>query len=382
MPVTACGDAVARERDTRPIPFGIYSPAVADFAGLAADGFTMVGPWYVPPPDRAMLDAAHAQGLGVLFPVGDDNQRYRAAGLALHWDEATVRSEVAAMVDAVADHPAVVAWYLMPEELRYWRADEVEYQQTVRETIRATDPLQRPIVGYQPNDRDAEQLGKSLTAFDIATKGMYVGYAGHTHRRAWVAWSTDALVTAAGDRPAWVLPEMFEDPPAATIDDVAAWARHDVMLGLLSGADGVLVYSGWRRPGFGAFDAYRRAYGALARELNGPSGLAAAIRAPRCRAHALTIEEGPSEATFVAATRSETWPTVAMFEMRDGDDRWLWLASSASEAVLVAVTPGFDAEIVSGDGAVVVDDTPEVLRLWLTPWAVVGLRATGRPPSE
>lgn len=370
--ITACGQNAALA--TRgPIPFGIYSPRVEDFAALAADGFTMVGPWYEPPPDRATLDAAAEHGLGVLFPVGYDNQRYRKEGEAIAWDEPTLRRELAAMVEAVADHPAIVAWYLMPEELRYWRPDEVEYQNVAREVIRTSDPLQRPIVGYQPNDRDATQLGASMTAYDIAAKGTYVGYSGHAHRRAWVAWSTNALVVAAGDRPAWVLPEMFEDPPAATIDDVAAWARHDVMLGLLSGADGVLVYSGWRRPGFGAFDAYRTAYGAIARELNGVGGLAPVLGAPHCRAHTLTVERGPVDVAFTAAERSERWPNVAMFEMVDGGDRWVWLVNSASESVLVAVTPGFTGEIVSGRDAAVVVDADDALRLWLTPWAVVGV---------
>lgn len=381
--VGAC-DASAPAVTHGPIPFGIYSPNVADFAALAADGFTMVGPWYQPPPDRALLDAAHANGLGVLFPVGYDNQRYHQADETITWDEPTLRREIAATIEAVADHPSIVAWYLMPEELRYWRPDELEYQAIAREVIRSTDPLQRPIVGYQPNDRDAEQLAKSMVSYDIAAKGTYVGYSGHAHRRAWVAWSTTALATAAAQRPAWVLPEMFEDPPAATIDDIAAWARHDVMLGLLSGADGVLVYSGWRRPGFGAFDAYRSAYGAIARELNGHGGIAAVMMSPHCRAHTLTIERGPLEVVFTAAKRTERWPSVAMFEMIDDGDRWVWLVNSASEAVLVSVAPGFAGEIVSGAGsAVVAPSDGDATQLWLSPWAVVGaVQRAGHPSSQ
>lgn len=367
---SSCAAIVGSPRSgTAPIPFGIYSPAVADFAALAADGFTMVGPWYVPAPDRTLLDAAAEAGLAVVFPVGYDNQRF-GAERTIGWDEATIRAEIGAAVDAVVDHPAIAVWYVMPEELRYWRDDELAYLRIARETILAHDPQQRPIVGYQPNDRDAEQLRAAMPSFDIVAKGTYANYSGFRDRRAWVRWSTAEQVEAAGPaRDSWVLPEMFEDPsgPAA----IDAWARHDVLAALLGGADGVLVYSGWRRPTFAAFDAYRAAYASVARELNGAARLGAVLRdGVRCRDHTVEQVDGPAVIDFVAGEASQRWPSIDSVELRHGDATWLWLVNSAAEPVTVRVTPPWDGELASGAAlAHRVDD-----RIWIAPWGVVGLR--------
>ena len=57
---------------------------------------------------------------------------------------------------------------------------------------------------------------------------------------------------------------------------IPKWVRHDVYLSLISGAKGIVVFSGWRRPKFPAFDRYFEAYAECAREINGPLG------SPRC----------------------------------------------------------------------------------------------------
>lgn len=361
--------AIDRSHSDDAMPFGIYSVPPTMFAELRAAGFTMVGPWYTPAPDRALLDAAKAAGLGVVFPLGYDHARYGKTH-AIEWTLDETRTHIAAQLAAVADHPAIVAWYLAPDELRSWKPDEVAYLEAALATIRANDS--RPIVGYQPNDRNATQLDPIVDAFDIAAKGAYVGYAGHRDRRAWVRWSAAELREAAGaDKPAWLLPEMFEEPRGEGPIDIDAWVHHDVYAGLLSGADGVLVYSGAPRRGFTSYDAYLAAYREVADELNGARGLGRVLRrATRCRARELTQLDGPREVEIVGAREQLRLASVQHVELADGDAHWSFLINSAAEPVVVRLSPPLHGETVLGrERAQLVDD-----RVWLSPWAVLVVR--------
>ncbi|MBX7082219.1 MAG: hypothetical protein K1X88_23625 [Nannocystaceae bacterium] len=352
------------------VPMGIISAAPSSFAALREAGFTMVGPWYRPAPDRALLDAAADAGLGVVFPVGYPHDRYLAEH-TIAWDAARIEAELTAQIAAVADHRAIVAWYLEPEELRYWRPEELAYLRRAVATIHAADPRARPVLGYQPNARDAQQLAPVLAHFDIGSKGAYVGFAGHRDRRAWMRWSVAQLreATPTG-RPVWVLTEMFEDPPAGSDVDIAAWVRHDVFASLLAGADGVLVYSGWRRPGFGAYDAYLAAYRDVAHALN-HQGLAAVLRGGRrCRSAAARVVDGPDAVALSIAGRAERWPSLQQVELRAGDEHWIWLVNSAAAPIVVehdALPPG---PLAYGHEHAARTDAG----LWLGPHAVVALR--------
>ncbi|MBK6918496.1 MAG: hypothetical protein IPH07_13955 [Deltaproteobacteria bacterium] len=346
------------------VPFGLFSAAPTEFHALRAAGFTMVGPWYVPPPDRALLDAAHTEGLGVVYPLGYPHESWQRAH-TIAWDEAQTRAEVGAMVDAVVDHPAIVAWYLGPEELRYWEPAEMAYLRVAAATIHARDPQRRPVLSYQANDRDAQQLAPVVRWLDIAAKGTYVNYAGHREARAWVEWSVEQLADASahGQRQ-WLLPEMFEDPAGATDDDIAAWVRHDVLAGLVAGADGVLVYSGWRRPGFTRYDAYLDAYRGVATAL-GEHGLGAALlHARRCSSRQLRIVDGPSEVQFVAAGRAQTRASVHHVELVDADGHWDVLVNGTADTITVELTPPPGGAWVYGEAII------DGARLRLSPWAV------------
>jgi hypothetical protein len=348
--------AIDRSVNDATIPFGIYSVPPSSFAELRASGFTMVGPWYAPAPDRALLDAASDAGLGVVFPLGDPK----------------LRIDVAEQLAAVVDHAAIVAWYLLPDELRAWRDDELAWLQASIATIRAGDPRGRPIVGYQPNDRSAAQLDPIVDVFDIAAKGAYVGYAGHRDRRAWVRWSAAELRAAAGPgKPAWLLPEMFEDPIGAGAIDIDAWVHHDVYAGLLSGADGVLVYSGAPRKGFTTHDDYLAAYREVADELNGARALGRVLhRANRCRARTLEQLDGPRDVDVTAVGDRQRIPSVLHVELADEGARWTWLVNSAASPIVVRLSPPLHGEIVLGaERTQQVDD-----RVWLAPWAVLAVR--------
>lgn len=349
------------------IAFGMYSADPRDFDALAQDGLTTVGPWYVPAPDRAVLDRAAAAGLGVVYPLGDPQGR--ANGVFAH-TEAQTRARVGAAVRAVVDHPAVVAWYLLPEELRAWDPAELAYLRVATETIRAADPLRRPILSYQPNHHDAAALAPVAAHFDIATKGMYANYAGHRDARVWVRWSVDEL-EAASDAPVWVVPEMFEDPPGADAAAIEGWVRHDVYAGLVAGARGVLVYSGFRRAGFSRFDDYLAAYRTVARELNGPLGLGdVLVRGTSCDVGAAEVVAGPSEVTFEVGDALRRAPSLGQLLLAHDGARWMWLVNSSPQPLTARVHGWSDA--------IVVAPTPRLRRdgddVHLPAWGVAVLR--------
>ncbi len=314
------------------LPFGFYSVPVARFEELATAGATMVGTYYGERPPRAMLDAAQQAGLGVLYPLGLEVPRVDEQG----------RAELLAQLDAVADHEAVVAWYVLPEELRPWSDAEMLYAARVRSIVRAHDPRDRPLLSYQPNHRDRDGLAQASASFDMVLRGLYANFVGAQDRRAWVREGARTIVSAADtDQAPWAVLEMFEEP--ADPANVRAWVRHDVYASLVAGARGVLVFSGWPRAGFPAYEAYLLAYLEVASELNGPLG----ISTPLLQGTAVPplefeILEGPTR-TDAAMGDSPRWvDSVAIRQVRDGDSRWIYLVNSSQHEVGVRlpVTPG------------------------------------------
>lgn len=315
--------SVTEIEDRQVLPFGFYSVPVASFDRLASAGVTMVGPYYGTRPSEALLDAAERAGLGVLYPLGLEAPRMDAEG----------RAELLAQIDAAADHEAVVGWYVLPEELRPWSEVEMLYAARLQAVVRGRDPLDRPLLSYQPNHRTRDDLAEASASFDMVLRGLYANFVGASERRAWVREGAGTIVAAAQvDQTPWAVLEMFEEPAETT--DVRAWVRHDVYASLVAGARGVLVFSGWPRSGFPAYEAYLAAYLEVATELNGPAGLATPlVRGRAARPVELEIVGGPTR-TDAAMGDSPRWvQSVASRQVRDGDTRWIYVVNSAEQSV-------------------------------------------------
>ncbi len=311
------------------LPFGFYSAPVDRFADLARAGVTMVGPYYGAPPTPAVLDAAAAHGLDVLYPVGFAQTR----------TEEEARAMLAEQIAAVAGHDAIAAWYVLPEELRPWVPAEMDYVAWVRETIRAQDPRQRPMLGYQPNHRQRDGLAEASASFDVVTRGLYANYVGAAHQRAWVREGAATIAAATGaTQSAWAVLEMFEQPDPDELGRIGQWVRHDVYASLLSGARGVLVFSGWPREGFPAYAQYLDAYLEVATELNGPRALATPllVGTPDDRL-ALETLDGPAEVELTAPGGARTVRALASREVRYGTSTWLYVVNSAEASLRVRI---------------------------------------------
>ncbi len=327
--------ATPRCREQSPIrnavrlPFGFYSAPVDRFAEMADAGVTMVGPYYGAFPDRELLDAAASHGLQVVFPVGFTETR----------TEEEARAMLAEQIAAVAGHDAIAAWYVLPEELRPWVPAEMDYVAWVRETIRAQDPRQRPMLGYQPNHRQRDGLAEASASFDVVTRGLYANYVGAAHQRAWVREGAVTIAEATGaTQSAWAVLEMFEQPDPDELGRIGQWVRHDVYASLVSGARGVLVFSGWPREGFPAYAQYLDAYLEVATELNGPRALATPllVGTPAARL-ALETLDGPAEVELTAPGGARTVRTLASREVRYGTSTWLYVVNSAETSLRVRI---------------------------------------------
>ena len=316
----------------RIFPLGFYG------LNLARDkpkGITVLGPYG----RENNVVATREHGLKCTYTISLPMRFHKKKPLKLTDDE--IREQVRKQVRAAAKNPEIAWWYLAPEELRYWRKNEMAYLKVAAATIRQTDPLGRPVWMYDPNHRDAAALAYTVKHLDICGKGMYTNYSGQRENRVWVRWTIEQEIEAIRRaKPSAVpiaVPEMFQEPPEALLPMIPRWVRHDVYLSLVSGAKGIMVFSGWRRPKFPAFDRYFQAYAACAHEINGPLNLGQVfLFGQRRKDIRVRVLGGPAQVA-TARDKPVQYPSVAVLDVAHGQGRYLFLVNSANEPVRLAV---------------------------------------------
>jgi hypothetical protein len=254
----------------------------------AQNGFSVTGPdygtSYAFPEDRRNASYSKMRAAGLPYPA--------MVGLKMYFhDKKKLRSltaeqiqkEIATQMADLLKDPLVCWWYISPEEIRSWRKNEMDYLKVVTETIHKLDPHHRPIWMYEPNHRDAGALLQTGKYLDIVGKGCYTNLAGFQKNRVWVRWSVEQEIKAVEQlfkqdgrtRTALVMPELCQDPKDPADDYlIPVWTRHDVYLGLMSGAKGVAIWSLFKRPGVKrTWQIWYDSYSQLAKELTGELAL-------------------------------------------------------------------------------------------------------------
>jgi hypothetical protein len=321
-----------------------------------AHGFTVAGPFYgnQGPP----LEQCFSNGWPVIAHVGVRGGFTDKHPVKYKVDEPTLRQDIETQVKALSDRKEIIWWGVRPEELRPWVGEEMNYLAIVTDTIRRTDPQRRPIFHYNPNHRNAGSLGPIARYVDVLAKGCYVNYTGRKRNRAWIRWSVEQEIdairaTGRSDMIPIVMPEFFRDPEPDEDEEIRAWVRHDVYLGLASGAKGVIVYSLFNRAMVArSWRLWYDAYAECGRELNGGRGLAQVFLFGERRSDLVVkLVRGESVTKVTLGGKAETSTTTAKeraeretdvpawtaVEYAFGQDRWLFVVNSGNSPAAVTV---------------------------------------------
>ncbi len=284
-------------------PIGGYIPSPErDHAA----GFTLAGPSYGKQNADETLARCEAVGMPLIYPVGFSKRELRGDTPPT---ETEIRERIAAQVRRVAHHTLIYAWYLTPEELRYWRPNELAYLRIASETIREADPHKRPVWMYEPGHRTRETLARTFPYLQIAGKGVYTNYSSRRNERVWVRWTLDqqnrAVAEANPGMLVFAVPEMFRQPEPESLSNIRQWVRHDCYAALLEGAQGIVIFSFGRRSGFPARGAYYNAYAEVARQLTGPLKLGTVfLRGKAAAVPGFQTVSGPERAGFTTRGKS------------------------------------------------------------------------------
>ena len=371
------GPAVSRGEETRdgldgvPADLGAALPADAiyprgrklAFMGYSGNpgrdltnGFTVAGPVYGN--QTPYLERCFANGWPAVAHIGPRISFAYKNPVKYQLSEASLRQQIETQVQALAGHKEIVWWAVAPEELRPWRGDEMNYLSIVCQTIHNTDLQRRPIYHYNPNHRNADTLLPIAREVDVLAKGCYVSHVGRKRDRAWVRWSIEQELQAIGragcsNAIPLLMPELCEDPEPAEDEEIRNWVRHDVYLGLCSGARGVLIWSlSQRKEVRRTWQLWYDAYAECAKELNGKPALAQVFLFGERRSDLkVRLVKGESTARLALGGSAETTTTSlaeranreiklaawTSAEFAHGGRRWLFVVNSANNPAAFSI---------------------------------------------
>ncbi|MBI5818712.1 MAG: hypothetical protein HZA88_06975 [Verrucomicrobia bacterium] len=363
-----------------------------------ANGFTMHGPVYGSNKLGA-LEANEKAGLPFPYTIGLDMKFLSDKPLSL--TEAEIKASITKQVAEVVSRKSICWWYLQPEEIRYWRKNELAYLKAASEAIHAADPMKRPVWMYDPNHRDTKALVQTGAHLDLIGKGCYVNYAGYQDRRVWVRWGmeqeTEAVRQLRGHRTPLLVPELCKDPDPSLFNQIPVWVRHDVYCGLIHGAKGVVIWSLFKRPAVReSYNLWYDAYATAAHQLTGARKLGEVFLFGESR-NDLTVKQLSGPTTVTLADKKKTaeakslserekagmdlkYPALSWSELARGASRYLFVCNSSSESIRVAVSgfPMTSAVEEADTGVAVQTANKPALEFDLPAWGVRALRFSRR----
>ncbi len=358
--------------------YSLYSVGTPELEKSKADGFTAIGPYYGDMKRNRVIEKARQQKVKCLYTIGrtiaiPDSKTLYAQGMRIpggtnrnysslrrldntktgkinrgEYEQTarSIRQKVIAEVKAVASHREIAIWYVGHEELRFWRKNEMFWLSNVSSAIHSADPLHRPVMMYEPNHRNASALAHTVVYLDFCSKGMYCNSVGFKENRIWIRWSVEQEITAIKQANPSAIPIavlwMAHDPDnPKDISRIKKWCRHDVYLSLISGAKGILIWSGYnRRKGFkNTFKDYYQGYASAARELNGQLNLARVFLFGQKRNDIkIDIISGPAVLKLDYDKKVHTYQSVNYYNAAYKNKRYLFLVNSSNSPVTVMLS--------------------------------------------
>jgi hypothetical protein len=355
-----------------------YSPRAPGSGGadgghmdeLAADYFTVIGLTYQQPDDplffQEEMNAAVAYDLCLIYPLGPtrtvsdfgevgtrvgvtgDEVTNATAGQMDTWIADVENQIQAALADPVLSE-RIVAWYLFPEELRYWRARELELLQRMSQAVDAHDPQARPAWMYEPQHASSGRLQETIPYQDIVSVGIYLHHAGNDHQRIQVRHTMEHMMNAISydgtGKPAIPVLEMYESDSApydpADIPLIPEFVRHDAYTAFANGASGIMIWSMGSRSGFNTYTDYYNAWAAVSNETF-DLGLRDVFSGGTLLGRAsATVLSGEATIHFVWSDFDETFPSLSVRDW-SWDGRTYVLVVNSSEGSVGFTLHGLD----------------------------------------
>ncbi len=326
--------------------FSFYSTINEDSTYAVSNGATGIGPYYGGSSGQ-VAPLAEAATLGANFSYKvqlPSMAEFSASSTNFVWpSDATLIAEVTAVVDAVKTNTNIIMWDLVPEELRHWMTNEMNYIEVVSDAIRAADPQGRPVMMYEPNNRKTANLVYTVPHLDICSKGMYVNSVSggaYRHNRIWARWSMEqelaAIAAANTNAVPWIMLHMAYDVPDGEEQWIEDWCRHDAYMGLIMGGQGISIWSGWRprTTWTNDFDAFFDGYLSVAADLNHSRNFAPIfLYGTETAGVSHLVTSGQSSLELIYGGETNNYPPVT-YTMREFlGQQYLFMVNSATQTL-------------------------------------------------
>ncbi len=199
-----------------------------------------------------------------------------------------VKSQIKNLMQEIVNDPIrndVIAWWCVaPEELRYWRKNEMVYltdlKKAIKETEKELNLKPRPLMMYEPNNRKAADLVNSGTyGLDIQMRGVYGNSIDDPNWTNLIEVGTQAVAESSVKlKNIGGVTLNLNKNYATDLSDIKArsYIRVASYIALLNGAQAIHIWSWATRAGLSAQNRDKQVeyYSSVALDLNGPLHLA------------------------------------------------------------------------------------------------------------
>ncbi len=294
--------------------------------------------------DMPTLAAAGVNVVQAYVSLDDDTYENFAAVAEANGVQVVGQVRDAADFDLLKADPRVAFWSL-PEELRYWYEDEMATVTDLSSLIHAEDA--RPVYMYIPGHYPPDDILPYVPYLDLVGAGAYVEYSAQPH--VWARWRAESEIEAleaagytTAERTPLTLPGTFDyEGQSPTADE----AVHDSFAGIVGGALGWFPFAWWHA----RYDAGSTATEGLlwtAERLGGADAVGEWILHGEETTVNWRTVVGETEVSFTPMYLEErTEPAQAVRAWARHDELLVLVVNSSAEAATVHLTemPGYFA---------------------------------------
>ncbi|MCB0585087.1 MAG: hypothetical protein KDD06_07175 [Phaeodactylibacter sp.] len=340
---------------------------------LAYDYFTIVGPYnpYCPAeePECNWLDnwmAEHVEECCenniclayTIVPNRDNGFPIRNTDLADASDEDMEGwiNDVEEQARRALDNPdlngRIAIWCMKPEEMAP-PPDRIHESLLARmyEKIKELDPLERPIMMFEPQHARLTRLKDHIPYQDILSVAIYPHHAGNSHNRLQVRNAMERMMQAIDETRSTALPiptlEMWDanEPPegahpgeAYPLDpvDIPRFVTHDAFCAFANGAKGFFIWSMWRRSFFGEnYSTFYHAWRGVSHQLHDWKLKEVILKGNILEGIEAEVTTGEETIRFLweATGADETYPSLSQRAWAYASNIYVLVVSSSEEPV-------------------------------------------------